>query len=84
MEESLMFRRDFNQAPLGCIISNGVTRVLREFRLGDYDEHQGGSRLYKHIIRLGYYWTTMEADAPISLIDVRHVKLMAVEFTLLN
>lgn len=38
-----------------------MTRVLKEVHSGD--EHQDGSRLFKQLIHLGYYWATMEANA---------------------
>lgn len=55
VKEGLLLRRGFNQEPLRCIGVDGMTRVLREVRIGDCGEHQAGSRLYKQFIHFGYY-----------------------------
>lgn len=46
---------DPDQAPLRCIAGDEVGRILKEVRLVDCDEHQGGSRLFNKIIHLDYY-----------------------------
>lgn len=63
VEEGHLFREVFNQTPLWCITGNKVTKILEEVHLGGCSEYQGGSRLYQQIIHLGYYWSTLEADA---------------------
>lgn len=63
VEDWLLFRRGLNQAPLICIDGDEVTTVLKEVHIGDCGEHQGGSRLFKKILELGYYWPTLEADS---------------------
>lgn len=60
MKDGLLFRRGFNQEPLRCIAGDGVARVFKEVHLGDCDKHQGNSRIFRHIIHLGYYWPIME------------------------
>lgn len=62
---SLILKR-FNQAPLRCIAGDEVVKVLKEVHSKDCDEHWGGSRLFKKIMHLGYYWPTMEADAVVT------------------
>lgn len=62
IEEDLLFRRGFNQAPFRCIVVDEVAKVLRDFHAGDCGEHQGNYRLFKQIGHLGYYWPTMEPD----------------------
>lgn len=63
LEDSLRFRKGVNQAPLRCISTNEVANVLKEVRSGDCSEREGGSRLFKKILHLGYYWPTVGADA---------------------
>lgn len=62
MEGGHLLRKGFNQPPLRCIAGDELTKVLREVHVGDYWERQDGSRLYKQIIHLGFYWLTKEAD----------------------
>lgn len=49
--------------PLGCLAGNKVTGVHKEVHPGVGGEQQGGFRVYKQLIHLGYYWFTMEVDA---------------------
>lgn len=63
VEGGLLFRKGLNQVPLRCIAGDEVTTVLKEVHSGDCGEHQGGSKLFKKILQLGYYWPTMEADS---------------------
>lgn len=56
VENDLLFRKDSNQAPLRCISGDEVASVLKEVHSGDCDEHQGGSRLLKKVLHLGYCW----------------------------
>ena len=37
--------------------------ILSEVHAGGYGEHQGGRKLYYHLLDKGYYWPTMEIDA---------------------
>lgn len=35
---------------------------MKEAHEGICGEHQGGKRLYQHLLRVGYYWPTMRQD----------------------
>lgn len=50
-------------SPLRCIVGEQITMVLREVHSDEGSEHQGGSRLPKQVMHLGYYWLTMQADS---------------------
>lgn len=41
IEDGLLFRMRFNQAPLRCIAGNEVTKVLKEIHSRDCDKYQG-------------------------------------------
>lgn len=62
VEEGELFRRGFGQSSLRCIASEQTTTILREVHSGECGEHQGGFRLAKQVMHVGYYWPTMEAD----------------------
>lgn len=47
---------------LEMLVVDEVMRVLKEFYLRVYVKYQGGSKLIKKLICLGYYWPIMEAD----------------------
>ncbi|KAL5559112.1 hypothetical protein UlMin_035323 [Ulmus minor] len=63
MKEDSLYRKAYSGDVLRCINGQEVEEVLREIHEGDCGEHQGGRRLYEEILRLGYFWPTMENDA---------------------
>lgn len=63
IEGGLLVRRGFNQETLPCLAVYEVMRVFKKDHLGVYSEHQGGSKLFKQLINLDYYWPTLEVDA---------------------
>lgn len=56
-------------------------RVLKEVHTEAYGEHQGGSKLDKQLINIGYYWPTMKSIHLASLKNVKRISLMAIELT---
>ncbi|XP_028123698.1 uncharacterized protein LOC114320834 [Camellia sinensis] len=55
-----LFRHGFDGKPLRCLSGAEIHKVLE---LTHGSEHQGGAKLFQHLLHLGYYWPTMEADA---------------------
>lgn len=62
MEDGLFIITGCNQAPVRCIVRDKVARVLREVYARELMSI-GGSKLFKQIIYLGYYWSMMEVDS---------------------
>ncbi|OMO98613.1 reverse transcriptase [Corchorus capsularis] len=63
MKGNELFRTSFVGTPLKCVSPADVTPLLEETHGGTSGAHEGGLKLYKKLIDLGYYWPTMEADA---------------------
>ena len=63
MHDDQLYRVSFMGKPLRCIASPEIETVLVEIHSGDGGEHQGGRKLYYHLLDSGYYWPTMENDA---------------------
>ncbi|XP_028077305.1 uncharacterized protein LOC114279278 [Camellia sinensis] len=55
-----LFRHGFDGKPLRCLSGAEIHKVLE---LTHGSEHQGGAKIFQHLLHLGYYWPTMEADA---------------------
>ena len=49
--------------PLRCIAPHEAETILAEAHSGDGGEYLGGKKLYYHLLKLGYYWPTMETNA---------------------
>lgn len=52
-DEGILFKSEFNQAPLRCIVGEEITTILLEVHSSECGEHQGRSRLAKQIMHLG-------------------------------
>lgn len=64
IEQGQLFRRSLDGTPHRCLAGNEIAAVLK----GAHEpEHQGGTKLYQHLLHLGYYWPTME-DYSISFV----------------
>ncbi|XP_062080081.1 uncharacterized protein LOC133784825 [Humulus lupulus] len=62
-DNSDLYRKGFNGKLLRCISNEEAEEVMKEIHHGDCHEHQGGQKLYEEVVRIGYYWPTMEMDA---------------------
>ncbi|XP_028086009.1 uncharacterized protein LOC114286987 [Camellia sinensis] len=62
LQEGQLFRHGFDGKPLRCLSGAEIHKVLE---LAHGSEHQGGAKLFQHLLHIGYYWPTMEADAKI-------------------
>ncbi|KAL5541717.1 hypothetical protein UlMin_009427 [Ulmus minor] len=63
IKEDCLYQKAYNGDMLRCVNGQEANEVLREIHEGDCGEHQGGRRLYEEVLRLGYFWLTMENDA---------------------
>ena len=63
IHDDQLYRVSFMGKPLRCIAPHETETILSEAHSRDGGEHQGGRKLYYHLLELGYYWPTMETDA---------------------
>ncbi|PKI46210.1 hypothetical protein CRG98_033399 [Punica granatum] len=64
----ILYRRSFDSTLLRCIDEHESRRLMEEVHGGNCGPHMNCLMLAKKIMRLGYYWSTMETDC------VKHVK----------
>ncbi|KAF3636705.1 putative homeobox-leucine zipper protein ROC8-like [Capsicum annuum] len=57
-----LYRRSFEGVILRCLGKEEAIQALQEALLRVCGSHQSGPKLYFHIKRIGYYWTTMVKD----------------------
>lgn len=65
IDDGHLYRRAVDNIPLRCLSNEEAEEVLHK---AHELEHQGGRKLYEHLIHLGYYWPKMESNAK------RHVR----------
>ena len=58
-----LFRKHFDGTLLRCLNSDEARMALEEVHQGICGAHSSGLMLAKKLLRKGYYWPTMEADA---------------------
>ncbi|PKI41723.1 hypothetical protein CRG98_037879, partial [Punica granatum] len=63
-----LYRRSFDATLLRCVDEVEAQPLMGEIHEGSCGPHMSGLMLAKKLMRLGYFWSTMEADC------VKHVK----------
>ncbi|XP_070029086.1 uncharacterized protein [Nicotiana sylvestris] len=58
----ILYRRTPDLGLLRCVDANEASRLLEEIHAETCDPHMNGFVLAKKILRVGYFWMTMETD----------------------
>ena len=58
-----LYKRGFSQPYLRCLSPNEANYVLREVHEGACGNHSRARSLIHKVIRVGYYWPTIQVDA---------------------
>ena len=61
--DEVLYKRGFSQPYLRCLASDEANYVLREVHEGTCGNHSRASSLIHKVVRAGYYWPTIQADA---------------------
>ncbi|XP_074314959.1 uncharacterized protein LOC141651136 [Silene latifolia] len=63
MIDNILFRKSLAGPCLRCLSKEEAETVLQDVHSGEYENHAGGRSLSNKILRQGYFWPTMRADA---------------------
>ena len=58
----VLYKRGFSHPYLRCLVPNEVDYVMREVHKRIYGNHSAARLLVHKLIRVGYYWPTMQKD----------------------
>ena len=58
-----LYKRGFSQPYLRCLSPDEANYMLREVHEGACRNHSGARSLIHKVVRAGYYWPTIQADA---------------------
>jgi hypothetical protein len=58
----VLYRRSYEGIHLRCVDEVEAERLINEVHLGVCGPHMNGKMLAKGILRMGFYWTTLEDD----------------------
>ena len=61
--DEVIYKRGLSQRYLRCLALNESNYVLREVHEGAYGNHSGARALVHKVVRAGYYWPTIQAEA---------------------
>ena len=61
--DEVLYKRGFSQPYLRCLVPDEANYVLREVHEGACSNHSGTRSLVHKVVRAGYYWPTVQADA---------------------
>nr|XP_023900820.1 uncharacterized protein LOC112012668 [Quercus suber] len=61
--DEILYKRGFSQPYLRCVAPDEANYVIREIHEGACGNHSGARSLVHKIVRAGYYWPNMQADA---------------------
>ena len=61
--KDVLYKRGFSRPCLRCLVLEEADYVTREVHEGVYESHSESQSLVHKLIRIGYYWPTMQKDA---------------------
>ena len=61
--DEVLYKRGFSQPYLRCLAPDESNYMLRELHEGACGNHSGARALVHKVVRAGYYWATIQADA---------------------
>ena len=61
--DEVLYKRGFSQPLLRCLAPDEAKYMLREVHEGACGNHSGARSLVHKVIRSGFYWPTIQADA---------------------
>ncbi|KAI5418097.1 hypothetical protein KIW84_042654 [Lathyrus oleraceus] len=65
----VLYKRNYDSVLLSCVNKQEANQIIMEIHEGSFGTHASGSTMAKKILRVGYYWMTMEIDCH------RHVQI---------
>ena len=58
----ILYKRGFSMPYLKCVDEDEAKYILKEIHEGIYGDHAGPRSLVSKVIRIGYFWPTMQVD----------------------
>ena len=62
LDEEVLYKKGKDQILLRCVDSFEANRIVEEIHEGIFETHANGHRMTGQVIRVGYYWLTLERD----------------------
>ena len=62
LDGKILYKRGHDQVLLRCVDTPKAKKILEEVHKGICGTHANGHQIAKQIMRVGYYWLTLERD----------------------
>jgi hypothetical protein len=62
LSNDVLYKRNHDMVLLRCVDRHEADLLIKEIHEGSFGTHANGHAMAKKILRVGYYWLTMEAD----------------------
>ena len=62
LSNGILYKRNHDSILLRFIDQSEAEKIMDDLHEGTFDTHSSGHTMAKKILRVGYYWSTMEAD----------------------
>ena len=62
LSEGILYKQNHDMVLLRCVDAKEVEQMLVELPEGSFGTHANGHAMARKILRVGYYWLTMESD----------------------
>ena len=84
LHNRVIFRKGYKRDPLWCLGSKEAREMIKEVHAGECGEHQGKKKLYRCLLQIGYYWSTMKKDTAEFVKKCHNAKYKPTWFTLIR
>ena len=62
LSNGILYKRNHDSTLLHCVGKKEVEKIMEDMNKGIFGIHSNGHTMAKKILRVGYYWSTMETD----------------------
>lgn len=60
LNRDMLYKRNYDTVLLRCVDQYEANQLMKDIHQGSFDTHTNGYTMTKKILRVGYYWLTME------------------------
>ena len=62
LDGEVLFKKGKDQVLLRCVNSSEANKIIEEIHDGVCGTHANGHKMARQVMRVGYYWSTLESD----------------------
>ena len=63
MDGEVLYKKGKDQVLLRCVNSSKANKIIEKIHDGVCETHANGHKMARQVMRVGYYWLTLESDS---------------------